>query len=53
MRKAIPGAAVALAAALIAADASILGIAAWKIVLAAIGLALIVSAGPLRGKPGP
>jgi hypothetical protein len=51
MRKAMLGVGVALAVALIAADANILGIAAWKIVLAAIGLALIVSAGPLRDKP--
>jgi hypothetical protein len=44
------GLGVALAVALIAADANVFWIAAWKIVLAIIGVALIVSAGPLHDK---
>ena len=45
MRNAVLGLAVAAAAALVAADARIFGIEAWKIVLGVIGLALFRSAG--------
>ena len=45
------GAGVAVALTLIAADATVYGIAAWKIVLAVIGLLLMAAGGPLRGKP--
>jgi hypothetical protein len=44
MRNAVLGLAAAVAAALVAADARIFGIEAWKIVLALIGLALFRSA---------
>lgn len=44
MRNAVLGLAAAGAAALVAADARIFGIEAWKIVLALIGLALFRSA---------
>ena len=45
MRNAVFGLVVAGALALIATDASIAGVAAWKIVLAAIGLVLFIRAG--------
>ena len=45
MRNAVLGLAVAVAAALVAADARFFGIEAWKIVLGLIGLALFRSAG--------
>ena len=53
MRKAILGAGAAVALTLIAAEATFYGIAAWKIILAVIGLALIVMGGPARAKPAP
>ena len=48
MRNAILGILAALCLALVLSDASVFGIAAWKIVLAAVGLALFV----LGGQPG-
>jgi hypothetical protein len=48
MRNVLFGTLVAVALALILADASIAGIQAWKIVLAGIGLALFVMGG--RGR---
>jgi len=47
-RNLLLGAVAAGALALILADASIAGIAAWKIILAAIGLALFVMGGRAR-----
>jgi hypothetical protein len=49
--KAILGILAAISLTLIAADASIFGVAAWKVVLAAIGLALFVRNGPPRRPP--
>jgi len=45
VRKAVIGLVVALALAVSASDASIAGIAAWKIVLAAAGAVLFVATG--------
>lgn len=45
MRNALIGLVVAAAAALAASDVLIFGIAAWKVVLGLVGLALIVTAG--------
>ena len=44
MRNAVLGLAAAVAVALVAADARIFGIEAWKVVLGVIGLALFRSA---------
>ena len=49
MRNIVIGLAVAVALALIAADASIVGIAAWKIILAIVGLIVVMGG---REKPG-
>ena len=51
MRNALLGLAVAAAVALIAADARIFGIEAWKVVLGVIGLALFRSASRDSGTP--
>ncbi len=45
MKNALVGVIVAAALAVVAADVSIAGIAAWKIVLAAMGFALFVRGG--------
>lgn len=50
LRKLVLGAFAAAALALTLADASIAGIAAWKVVLGAIGLALFVLGGRLPGR---
>ena len=49
MGKALPGLLVAACLALILADASIFGIATWKIVLAVVGLVLFVITGKRSG----
>jgi hypothetical protein len=45
VRKAVVGVIIAVALAISASDASIAGIAAWKIVLAATGAAIFVATG--------
>jgi hypothetical protein len=45
VRKAVVGVIVAIALAISASDASIAGIAAWKIILAAAGAAIFVATG--------
>jgi len=50
VRKALIGLVVALALAVSASDASIAGIAAWKIVLAAAGAVLFVATGRGTGR---
>jgi hypothetical protein len=49
VRNILIGLAVAVALALIAADASIAGIAAWKVILAVIGLIIFVGGRERRG----
>lgn len=51
MRNLVIGVVAALAFALIAADASLFGIAAWKVVLGVIGLWLFVVAGRRTSEP--
>jgi len=51
MYRIVSGAVVAIALALVLADASIAGIAAWKIVLAAIGLVLFILGGRSHRPP--
>jgi len=53
MRNAVLGLAAAAAVALIAADARIFGIDAWKIVLGVIGLAIFRSAARDSSAPQP
>lgn len=48
MQKAVVGLIVAIALAISASDASIAGIAAWKIILAAAGAVIFVATGKTR-----
>jgi hypothetical protein len=50
MRRAVIGLLVAACAGLVAADASVFGVAVWKIALALLGLVLFVSSGRGSGK---
>jgi hypothetical protein len=52
MRNAILGILAAACLALVLSDASVFGIAVWKIVLAAIGLGLFVLGGRPKQRPG-